>query len=129
MNTEVLRELKRIMKITRKLAKIPKLQVVAVTIVHTGNGDTSVPFSPTLDLLLRIRSVLFKSVTFSILPLILSMLINEKGKQQELSGFCGQRYLLTYQNYCLELDSLIFITTCQKNSSLTHSLLLVDLYI
>ena len=53
MNTEDMRKLKTMIKITRKSAKIPIVQVVAVTIVYTGNGYSRVPFSPTVDVVLK----------------------------------------------------------------------------
>ena len=84
MNTEVLRELKAMMIMTRILAVLPRLQTVAAAIVDAGNSDGRVPFCPDVFVLITIKIVSFKFVAFPIVPLFLSTL---KKKENKLVGF------------------------------------------
>ena len=80
MNTEVRRELKRIVKMTRTLANMPKLQTVTVQIVDVGNGYGREVLCPTVLVVFKTKSVSFMVFAFSILLLFLSILKKKNEK-------------------------------------------------
>ena len=80
MNTEVLREVRRITKRTRELAIMPKLQTVTVTSVDRGIGDSRV----------LLASVVFKM-------------------NSETSNVVLLFILLVISNHCLYINSKIMV--------------------